>query len=149
MITQTLDLNFLSESVDALIDGLRISDVSLTDKCMKGLCAVGPRVVPVLAAALQAANTAPHRRRIADAIDLIEDTGQSECQTARPVFLALLDCLRISDEPLNAKATEAISMLPAPMVQGVMEKATLHRRKKGYSQRLKIAASRLGLRRPD
>lgn len=131
MKTKTPDLNILSASVDALIDGLRISDLSLCDHCMRALSAIGPRVVPLLNFALNNADTSSHRRRLVDAVELVEDTGQESSESGQLVWNALLECLRVDDEQLNEKATEAISLMPGPMIHDIFTQATYHRRKKG------------------
>ena len=152
MNTQLQQINPASLSVAAFIDALRLTDTTLCDKCTDALIAIGPRVVPTLNAAINEARNTAHRRRIMDVIELIEDTAsqnQTVSDSARAIWRALLDCLRISNEQLNEKATEALSYMPAEMVFELVSEATYERRRPGYSNRLMQAASRLGRRRPE
>jgi len=152
MTTQLQEPNMVSCSVAALIDALRLSDITLCDRCTEALVAIGPRVVPTLNASLNEAKSIAHRRRILDAIELIEDTAtldQPGRDTGRAVWRALLNCLRVSNEQLNEKATEAISHFPQEIVHELVAKATYERRSRGYANRLMAAASRLGIRRPE
>ena len=147
MTTQTEQMNGAGFIVDALIDGLRLSDLTLNDKCVRALRAIGPRVIPTLSdAANEAANSA-HRRRIVDAIELIEDLGQLEEHAGKHIWRALLDALRVHNERLNAKAIEALSCLPVEAMFELISEATYERRRSGYSARLTQAAMRLGHRR--
>ena len=150
METQTQEpqeMNMASTSLDALIDGLRVSDLTLHDNCIRALCAFGPRVAPVLDAAANATTSAKHRRRIRDTIERIEDTVEASPDVGRRVWVALLDCLRVSNSQLNHKAMEAISLFSDSLVIELVAQATYHRRKRAYAQRLMHAASRLGLGR--
>jgi hypothetical protein len=61
--------------LDALIDGLRLSDLTLNDKCVVALRAIGPCIIPTLTAAANEAASSAHRRRIVDAIELHRGHG--------------------------------------------------------------------------
>ena len=147
MNTQTEHMNGAGVIVDTLIDGLRLSDLTLTDKCVRALRAVGPRVIPTLSAAANEAAGSAHRRRIIDAIELIEDLGQLEENAGSLIWKALLDALRVHNEQLNAKAIDALSCLPIEAMFELISEATYERRRSGYSARLTQAAMRLGHRR--
>jgi len=133
--------------VDALIDGLRLSDLALNDKCVLALRATGPRILPVLSVAANDATSAAHRRRIIDAIEQIEDMGQLDEHIGKCVWRALLDALRVHNEQLNGKAIEAFSCFPVNAAYDLTWEATYERRRKGYAARLTQAAMRLAHRR--
>ena len=147
MTTQTEQMNDASIIVDALIDGLRLSDLTLTDKCLLALRAIGPRVIPTLSAAANEVAGSAHRRRIVDAIELIEDLGQLDEHAGGHIWRALLDALRVHNKRLNAKAIDALSCLPVEAMFELISEATAERHRGGYSARLTQAAMRLGHRR--
>jgi|GEM_PF-4576932 hypothetical protein len=112
-----------------------------------GLRAIGPSIIPTLTAAANEAAGSAHRRRIVDAIELIEDMGQLEEHAGKHIWRALLDALRVNNERLNAKAIDAFSCLPVEAMFELMSEALYERRRTGYSARLTQAARRLGHRR--
>jgi len=146
MATPTNQVKGTEIILDTLIDGLRVSDLILNEKCVLALQAIGPRVIPTLSAAANKAASSAHRRRILDATELIEDMGQLEEPVGRHVWKALLDALRVNNKRLNDKAIEAFSCLPVEAVFELISEATFERRRKGYSERLTLAAMRLGHR---
>ena len=133
--------------LDALIDGLRITDRLLNEACGRALHALGPRVTTALSTAAQDARRPSHRRRIIAIIEMIEDLGQLDAHVGNCVWKALIQALRVHNEQLNDKAIEAFSCLPPEAVFELLTEATYRRNSPGFSARLRRAASALGLRR--
>ena len=144
MTTLTNQKSDAETVLDALIDGLRVTDIQLNERCELALQAIGQRALPSLTAATNTATRPAHRRRLLAAIELIEDSDAQPSDATQCIWRALLDALRVSDDQLNAKAVAAIGRCHPSAVFELISLATYHRRNKGYSQRLQVAAMRVG-----
>ena len=130
--------------IDALIDGLRISDRSLNDKCLAALRSVGGRVVPLLQAVANDQSTrTPHRRRLINAIELIKCSDTVDVCISVHVTAALFEALRVHNKRLNSKAMAAIQRFPGGLVNHLITEAVCNRKKTGYCVRLLAAAEQL------
>ena len=131
--------------IHALIDGLRISDQNLNDKCLTALRSVGGRVVPFLRAVVNEQSTkAPHRRRLINAIELIKRGDAIDACVSVHVVAALFEALRVHNKRLNSKAMAAIQRFPGSLVNRLITEAVCNRNKTGYCVRLLAAAEQLG-----
>lgn len=145
--TEQLHTNDAGTVLDALIDGLRVTDARLNEHCELALQAIGPQVIPALTAATNSVTQPAHRRRLLAAIELVEDAGASSPQVGGYVWRALLDALRVKEVELNAKAIRAFCCLPAGKTAfELLSLATYERCRKGYSQRLRLASMLVGQR---
>ena len=129
---------------DALIDGLRISNQKLNDKCLAALRSIGKRVVPNLqAAAADQATQDPHRRRLLVAIEMIENGLHFDGRVGFHVIEALFESLRVHNSELNCKAIQAIKCLPAGLINRLITEAVCNYKKPGFCVRLLSAAEQL------
>lgn len=144
MTTPTEALHNAETVLNALIDGLRVNDRQLNEHCELALRAIGQRVIPALTVAANAATKSAHRRRLLAAIELVEDSDAQPSDIGRCVWRALSEGLRVSDDHLNAKAIAAFGCFPPNAVFELLSQATYARHRKGYSQRLQVAAMRVG-----
>lgn len=63
--------------VDALVDGLRISNKGLNEKCKRALISIGRRAAQHLRRAVSTQRMGPnHRRRTEEVIELIDDSKE-------------------------------------------------------------------------
>ena len=131
--------------IHALIDGLRISDQNLNDKCLTALRSVGGRVVPFLRAVANEQSTkVPHRRRLINAIELIKRADAIDACVSVHVVAALFEALRVHNKRLNSKAMAAIQHFPGSLVNHLIAEAVCNRKKTGYCVRLLAVAEQLG-----
>lgn len=133
--------------MEAVIDGLRVADKRLNDKCNLALRAVGDRVIPWLAGVANDESTGSgHRLRLLAAIDQIEVYRGTNGKVGALVLAALLAGLRVSNAELNRKVTNALPYLGSDIVNRLITETIVNRNKTGYCLRLLKAAEQTGQR---
>ena len=132
-----------------LIDGLRITDQKLNDKCLAALNSIGGRTKSRMRVVLDQAKPDSHRQRLADAIELIGDCQPVNTKAATYIVDALFDALRVYNVRLNEKAVEALSCLPGELANELIAEAFRQHKKNGYCSRLLRAADKVEGRPED
>lgn len=132
----------------ALIDGLRIKDKSLNEKCSSALLATGKGAVPYLTRAADDRRTkAAHRQRLCATIARIEKNEQPDKGEVECLMEALRDGLRVFNVRVNTLATDALRHLGEDSVDHLIARAIIVWKRPGYCERPLLAAEQIG--KPD
>lgn len=127
--------------IDVLLDGLRISDPTLNDKCLAAIVSIGERIVShLLAAANDRSTRAPHHARLVAAAELVRDSPVIDARAGELILEAMFDALRVHNEKLNAKAIAAIGCMPSGFVNCLITEAVCKHKSRGHCARLLRAA---------
>jgi hypothetical protein len=98
--------------IDALLEGLRLADRSLNEKCFAALGDIGRPAIPAVMRILEyGRNLGPHRNRLLGVIRHIQTGMQSAAGVSQSVLCALLDAVRSDDPRLYNKLRVAFHYL--------------------------------------
>lgn len=131
--------------VEALIDALRLRDEPLHRACSDALVVIGHRAVPRLqevAADPQASLL--QRDRVLVVMQRIQASGELGADAGKLILRALLHCLRVSNQRLNQKASQALVQTGPGVTDYLLHEAVRHRDQPGYCVRLLQAAAAAG-----
>ena len=145
MTTQEAMTNPVLRIVDALIDGFRITDPQLHDRCRPALCAIGGRVLPRLnEVAEDPSTTAWHRSRLRKIIDRIPPQEGLAANVAQLITKALVDGLRPLDDRLHDKVMTALRQLSPSIATNLLAAAAGKQVAPEHCCRLLRAVEQLG-----
>lgn len=131
----------------ALIDGLRITDVQLNQKCRQALRSIGSCVIPWLVASVNDQSIGEtHRQRLLATLDGIDESEGMNSRVGAHALEALLAALRVSNTVLNRKAGEALAFVGPDIIDRLISEAVANYGKRGYCLRLLRAAEQTGQR---
>lgn len=128
--------------IDVLVEGLRISEKTLNEKCRRALLCFGGRAaLRVQAVSIDPNTSAAHRRRLEEVLGVISDSEQISTGAGTSLQDALLDALRVTNKRLNEKAIAAFAALPWRTIDMLIAEAVSnHEKAAGYCARLLKAA---------
>jgi hypothetical protein len=123
--------------IDALLEGLRLADRSLNDKCTAALADIGKPAFPALMRILEhGQNREPHRNRLLAVARRISNGTRSGVGVAQNIVVALLDAVRSDNPLLVEKVRAAFRVLHPQIANRLILEAVCCRNKVRYCLRL-------------
>ena len=130
----------------ALVDGLRIKNRQLNEKCCHALASMGRDAIKHIRTVENDRATQPlYRQRLSAVAALIENTNACDLPRASTVQAALIEAIRVYNPTLNRKALTAIRTFPCQIAEKLVKHAFLHQKQFGSCTRLLSAVEQLGL----
>ena len=130
----------------ALVDGLRIKNRQLNEKCCHALASMGRDAIKHIRTVENDRATQPlYRQRLSAVAALIENTNACDLPRASTVQAALIEAIQVNNPTLNRKALTAIRTFPPAIVDEIVLHAQMHLKNSGSCTRLLSAVEQLGL----